>query len=135
MTKEENAHGICENVKIGKNVVIYDGVEISDDAVIEHNVVFGCNNLGYLRHAYQDKSSVTKIGKNVLIRPNSVIYAGSSIGEYSMINQNVVLRDFTEIGHHSSNGSLCICKGYTKMCNYTTIHIQVHLTAKMVIED
>lgn len=123
------------NAKIGKNVVIYDDVEISDDVIIEHNVVLGYNNLTHLRPEYKDKPLVTKIGKNVLIRPNSVVYAGCSIGEYSRINQNVVLREFTEIGRHSSIGSLCMCEGYTKIGNYTTVHSQVHLTAKMTIED
>jgi len=141
MTKRKNVHvtgkniKISKNVKIGKNVIIYDNVEISDDAIIEHNVVLGYNNLTHLRPEYKDKPLITKIGKNVLIRPNSVIYAGSSIGEHSMINQNVVLREFTEIGHHSSIGSLCMCEGYTRIGNYTTVHSQVHLTAKMIIED
>ncbi|MDH5374407.1 MAG: acetyltransferase [Candidatus Bathyarchaeota archaeon] len=141
MPKEENVPITGKNVKIGKNVkteknvVIHDDVEISDDAIIEHNVVLGYNNLTHLRPEYKNKPLVTKIGKNVLIRPNSVVYAGSLIGEHSMINQNVVLREFTEIGHHSSIGSLCMCEGYTKIGNYTTVHSQVHLTAKMIIED
>ncbi len=124
-----------KNIKLGKNVVIYGDVEILDGAVIEHNVVLGYNNLTHIRPEYKDKSPVTKIGKNVLIRPNSIVYAGCSIGEYSTINQNVVLREFTEIGHHSSVGSLCMCEGYTKIGNYTTVHSQVHMTAKMIIED
>jgi len=126
---------IGKNVRMGENVIIYDNVEISDDATIEHNVVLGYNNLTHLRPEYKDKTLMTKIGKKALIRPNSVIYAGCSIGDYTMINQNVVLREFTEVGHHSSIGSLCMCEGYTTIGNYTTVHSQVHLTAKMVIDD
>jgi acetyltransferase-like isoleucine patch superfamily enzyme len=124
-----------KNIKLGKNVVICDNVEIAEGAVLEHNVILGYNNLTHLRPEYGSKPLVTKIGKKALVRPNSIVYAGCSVGEYSMVNQNVVLREFTEIGHHSSVGSLCMCEGYTKIGNYTTVHSQVHLTAKMIIED
>ena len=124
---------IGENVELGNNVIICENVDISDSVSIEHNTIVGYNHLTHLRPEFKGEPLVTRIGRDTLIRPNSVIYAGSSIGEHSQINQGVILREFTEIGHHSSIGSLCMCEGYTKIGNYCTIYENIMLPISIEI--
>ena len=108
-------------------------VHVGKGTTIEENFILGYNNLTKLRPGYEFKE--TEIGEGVLIRPGCIVYSGCRIGNYSTLNQNVILREFTEIGNFSSIGSLSMCEGYTKIGDHVTVHSQCHLTARMVIED
>lgn len=128
---------IGNNVKFGRNVIVYDNVEIGDDAIIEHNCILGYDNLTHLRKDYEKAKRPyrTNIGENVLVRPNSTIYAGCEIGNDTKISSGVVMREFTEIGSHSYLGNGTVVEGYTKIGNHVGITTQVHITAKALVED
>lgn len=123
------------NVRFGRNVIIYDNVEIGDGTSIEHNSIIGYNNLTHLRPEYRDRPQVTKIGNNVLIRPNAMIYAACELGDYVSIGSNVVMREFTSMGEHSFLGSGVVVEGYTEIGKFTAINAQCHITAKASIGD
>jgi acetyltransferase-like isoleucine patch superfamily enzyme len=127
---------IGKNVKFGRNVILYDNVEIGDGSVIEHNCILGYDNLTHLRKDFEvEKPWKTLIGEDVLFRPNSIAYAGCRIGNNTRISGGVVMREFTEIGSHSYLGNGTVVEGYTKIGNHVGIHTQVHITAKVLIED
>jgi acetyltransferase-like isoleucine patch superfamily enzyme len=127
---------IGKNVKFGRNVILYDNVEIGDGSVIEHNCILGYDNLTHLRKDLEvERPWKTLIGEDVLFRPNSIAYAGCTIGNNTRISGGVVMREFTEIGSHSYLGNGTVVEGYTKIGNHVGIHTQVHITAKVLIED
>jgi acetyltransferase-like isoleucine patch superfamily enzyme len=140
--RRDNAHlVIClknikhgKNLSLDKNVHFYGDVVLGDNVIIEDDVCIGYRRLTKLREGYDDNPP-TKIGSNVLIRRNTMIYAGCVIGDNSTVNANTILREYTEIGSNTSIGSLCMCEGYTRIGNHCTIHAQCHITAKMAIED
>lgn len=126
---------IGENVKFGMNVIIYDNVEIGDNTEIEHNCIIGYNHLTHLWSEYSDKPQITKIGSNVLVRPNSIIYTGCELGDYVNIGSNVVMREFTKMGEHSYLGNGTVTEGYTEIGKHTAIHSLCHITQALKIED
>ena len=128
---------IGRNVTFGQNVIIYDGVEIGDDVTVEHNAIIGYDRITHLRHDFEfpPKPWTTRLGNNVLVRPNAIIYKHCKIGDFSQICSGVVMREFTELGNHSYLGNGTCVEGYTRIGNYTGVHTQVHVTAKVIIED
>lgn len=115
------------------DVELVGEVKIGNGTKIESGCVIGYGNLTNPREGY--KPTPPKIGKDCLIRKNAVIYPGCKIGDETRICHNVILREFTEIGDNSYIGNNSCCEGYTKIGNHVAIHTQVHLTAKMLIED
>lgn len=126
---------IGENVKFGMNVIIYDNVEIGDGTNIEHNCIIGYDNLTHPRPEYADRPLVTRIGNNVLIRPNTIIYTGCELGDNVNIGSNVVMREFTRMGEHSYLGNGTISEGYTEIGKHTAIHSLCHITQELKIGD
>jgi UDP-3-O-[3-hydroxymyristoyl] glucosamine N-acyltransferase len=88
-------------------------VQIGDHVNIEHNAIVGYDNLTNLRKEWQDRPRTVRIGKKVLIRPNSIIYAGCELGNYVRINSNVVVREFTRIGRNTFLGNSVVVEGAT----------------------
>ena len=107
-------------------------VTIGADCTIEDNTIIGYAALTNARHEIAE--GVT-IGDRVRIRPGCQIYRGCRIGNDSTLNHGVGLREETIIGSHTSIGTYCWCEGYASIGNYTTIHAQCHLTARLTIED
>jgi acetyltransferase-like isoleucine patch superfamily enzyme len=128
---------IGKNVKFGKNVIVYDNVDFGDNVTIEHNSILGYDNLTNLREEAKEfkKPFLTKIGDNVLVRPNSIVYAGCKVGNHSRICSHVIMREFTELGDDSYLGNGTKVEGYSKIGSETGIETQVHITAKALIED
>jgi len=120
-------------VKIGNNVHIYDGVVVDEDAQIENNSVIGYPNLTKKR--CDTVRASTYIGKRSIVRTNSVIYQGCRIGHDTWINHNVVLREETVVGDHTTIGCLTKCEGYTTIGSFCAIHAQCHLTALLTVQD
>ena len=80
---------IFENVEIGENSFIGDFVSI-----------------GVPPRGRKDGELKTVIGKNCVIRSNSVIYAGNTIGDNFETGHNVVIRENNKIGNNVSIGTL-----------------------------
>lgn len=123
---------ICDRAFIGRNVRLNRGVRIYPEARIEDNCIIGYAHLTNKRH---EIPGTTVIGQHAHLRPGCQVYQGCTIGDASFLNHGVMLREQTHVGHHSSIGSLCWCEGYSTFGNYTTIHAQCHLTAKMTVGD
>ena len=130
----EEGATIGDNVCLGNNVTIKKGVEISDGCVLEDNVIVGYQTLTRI---YDEEAQVkrTIIGKHTLIRPHSMVYIGCHIGENSTLHHNVVLREATIIGHHTSISCMVKSDGYLTIGNHCSIHELCHLTPFMKIED
>lgn len=102
-----------DNVALGKNVVICDGVIIGDNTKIFHNSVIMDNTTvgsGSLFYPNVTVRENCKIGKNVILHPGVVVgsdgfgYTPDENGQYNKIPQigNVIIEDNVEIGSNTT---------------------------------
>lgn len=146
---------IGSGVHFGEDVIVYEGVEIGDGVQIgnrvtlrkcrvgngvriEDNCIIGYAKLmGGFSHKLDEHKQVqpTVIGDETLVRTGCTIYQSVTIGKQCWINHGVLLREHTRIGNHTCIGSMTDSEGYNTIGNHVLVYSQVHLTARMVIED
>ena len=102
---------IGTNVLIGSNSFIYGDVIIEDNCIVENNVIIGHPSLDDFKIIDKSKNvdlnelydSISKhkvsIGKNSIIRSNSIIYSGSIIGDNFDCGHGVVIRENCVFGN------------------------------------
>lgn len=113
-----------QNYKIYPNVVLGKGSTIKDFCVIGEPP--RGKNPGELKLV---------IGKNALIRPLTVIYAGSVIGDNFQTGTHVYIRENNKIGNNVIIGSGAKLEQGHKIGNNVTIHTACILGEYSVIED
>lgn len=156
--KKGNNCVIGENVLIGKgvvlghnciienNVVIGDDVYIDSNSIIRSNVSIGKGSFvgaGCILGEYlmdfcisrKEQEHPLTIGQNALIRSDSVIYAGSTIGEGFQTGHHVTVRENAVIGNNVSVGTLSDIQGNCKIGNYVRMHSNVHIGQLSVVDD
>jgi acetyltransferase-like isoleucine patch superfamily enzyme len=134
---------IHENVRLGDGVQVGDRVtlrncDISAGVRIEDNCIVGYQTItGGFSHPFEEAKRVSpvRIGKETLIRCGSILYPSVAIGEHCWINHNVLLREHTSIGDYSCIGSMTDSEGYNSIGSHVLVHSQVHLCARLLIED
>lgn len=120
---------IGENVKIGYNAIIHDNVEIGSNSIICENSIIG----EPLSEAYRDDNYVnpkTVIGSNSLIRSGSIIYAGSTFGDYFITGNMVSIRENSIFGKHCIVGTFCDIQGNVKFGDYCRLNSHVQIASK-----
>lgn len=112
------------NVTIGANVIIHEGVFIEDNAVIMDGCIIGAPAFYYfgdgINRQRVESSGSIKIGKNVMIHPNTVICKGvlggkTVIGDYTALDSDVF------IGHDVNIGMNCTLAAGSKLAGW--VHI------------
>lgn len=137
---------ICDGVRIGNNVVIEDNVYIDYDVIIRDNVHIKAGTyvgarciLGeYLMDFYADRSNKTHpltIGKNSLIRSETIIYGDTQIGDEFSTGHRVTIRENSTIGHHVRIGTLSDVQGSCSIGNYVSLHSNVFVAPETTIKD
>lgn len=106
--------------------------KVGEGSHIEFNSIVGYANLTHVRRGYSPRPK-TLIGREVLIRPHSIVYAGCVLGDRVNVGSNSVIREFTDVGADSYVGNLVMVEGYTKIGHHTGIASQCHITAKAEI--
>ena len=145
------------NVLIGENVVIKHGCIIEDNVIIKDNVyidcgtiihsnvtigentVIGCRcTLGeYLADFYIDNRQSRHslyIGRNSLIRSETIIYSENMLGEALQTGHRVTIREHSKIGDHVRIGTLTDIQGHCEIQDYVNIHSNVHIGQKSVVK-
>lgn len=125
---------IGDNCIIGPDSVIHDNVEICEGAVIENNVTVG-HPVGryYADRGYKNPKTV--IGRECVIRTNSVVYAGTVFGNRAMTGTNTIIRENCEFGEDTSIGTMVQVENNTNVGKRVNIETNAHITSNMVIED
>lgn len=147
-----------ENVRIGQNVTIKEGVIIGDHVVIEedvyidYNVVIrdhvtikkgtyigvGCILGEYLYDFYEDRQNKVHplvIGEKSLIRSGTILYGDVTLGDYFQSGHRVTIRENVVVGHHSRVGTNSDLQNGVTIGNYVNIHSDVFISDKNVIKD
>jgi len=97
--------------------VVYPGVEIGDNFVIEPFVRIGASYGGM-----REGEVATRIGKNAVIRSGTVIYAGNVIGDDFSTGNGVNVRELNEIGHNVSIGTHSIVEHHVVIRDGVRLH-------------
>ncbi len=125
---------IGKNCKIGHFAVINDNVELGDNCVVENNVTLG-HPLGnsHLDKNYENPKTI--IGKNSIIRTNSVIYCGVRFAENVETGTNVVIREHSSFDSGTFISTLAQVQNNSTVGRNVNIRTNAHITANMIIED
>lgn len=110
---------IGKNVKFGNFVIVYDGVQIGDNCIIESYCEIGYPN-------GREKGPL-RLGANARIRSHSVLYAGSEIGENLVTGHHVTIRENMKIGNDFQIGTFSDLQGESTIGNFTKFHSSVHV--------
>ncbi len=119
-------------VTIGARTIIYENVEVGDDAIIGPNVILGEPCASYYRDSRYENPPL-RIGGHALIRSGSVIYAGSDLGEGFECGHHVTIREGSQIANHCRVGTLCDIQGECRIDEYARLHSSVHVGQGSVI--
>lgn len=80
---------------IGKKNKIYENVKLGKNAILEDGIVIGLPPFNH-----KDGELNTSIGDNAHIRQNTIIYAGVKIGNNFQTGPNVLIRENNTIGNN-----------------------------------
>lgn len=156
-------NNIAENVILGDNVVLGDNVTIKSGCILEDNVTVGDNvyidyntiihsnvtigagtTIGercilgeYLADFYEDrvnKIHPLHIGKQSLIRSETIIYGDSDLGDCLQTGHRVTIREKAKIGEHVRIGTLSDIQGHCEIQDYVNLHSNVHVGMKSLIK-
>ena len=122
------------NVKIGDNTTIYDNVTIGDNTVICSNCIIGEPTGAY----YKDKTYQNpplKIGSSCIIRSNTIIYAGTTIGDKLQTGHHTIIRENNILGDGCVVGVYCNILDGCKIGNYVHFHSYDSIAENTEIED
>jgi acetyltransferase-like isoleucine patch superfamily enzyme len=81
------------------------------------------------------KNALLKLGKNALIRSNTVLYAGSLIGDNLETGHNVIIREENTIGDNFSVWNNTTVDYGCKIGNNVKIHCNCYIAQFSVLED
>jgi UDP-3-O-[3-hydroxymyristoyl] glucosamine N-acyltransferase len=109
---------IGENVHIGEGTIVYPNVLIESNTFIGPYCILGEPTASFYNDPEEHKFKKTVIGKNSLIRSNTIIYEDVSIGENFHSGHRVTIREGTRIGMHCRIGTLCDLQGKLNIGNH-----------------
>lgn len=104
-----------------------ESFEMPKKSKIQENVTLGVN--------YRFNSRSPLIGKNALIRSNTVIYDDVEIGEHLKTGHGVLIREKTKIGDNVLIGTNSVIEGQSQIGNNISIQSNVYIPQNSVIED
>lgn len=157
------ARNIAENVIIGDNVILGENITIKagcileSNIIIENNVFIDCGTIihsnvkigentvigarcilgEYLADFYTDrinKEHPLYIGRNSLIRSETIIYGDNNLGDYLQTGHRVTIREKSKIGKYVRIGTLSDIQGYCEIQDYVNMHSNVHIGQKSIIK-
>ncbi|MFX1300532.1 MAG: DapH/DapD/GlmU-related protein [Promethearchaeota archaeon] len=135
-------------IRTGKKCYFSTGCNIQGPAKIGSSVFFGERaSVGFpsqrqIIHFQEGKtdspvagSAVTKIGNHCIIRTESVIYAGSQIGNNVRMGHNTLIREKVTIGDNTLVGTGVVIDGNTSVGKNVSIQTNVYIPWQTMIED
>lgn len=115
---------------ISKTAIIYPGVRLGKDCVVEDFVI-----IGSLPRGYNIGELETIIGDNAIIRSHTIIYAGNRIGNNFQTGNKANIRELNEIGNDVSIGTLSVIEHHVKIGHGVRIHTQAFIPEYCVLEE
>ena len=140
----EDLTGLAKSIMVGNNVrimaqaIICGGVTISENAVVESQVILGQPEYGYaIGVVYPGKASDTgtEIGEGVVLRAGAIIYSGVHIGSKTTIGHRTLVRTDTRIGSNSQLGHGMTIERNCRIGDWVRCTGLTHITSSTIMED
>lgn len=131
---------ICANSSVGDNsyldfsCIIRENVSIGDDAFIGARCILGEYLMDFITDRVKNKHKTT-IGRNTIIRSETIIYGDNIIGDNFQTGHRATIREKSVIGHNVRIGTLSDIQGDCQIGNYVNMHSNVHIGQKSLIKD
>lgn len=109
-----------------------EGLYIDDNVILGHP---GKENKHTLKNREYDILESVLIGKDAIIRSNTVIYEGVKLDDGVETGHHVLIREFSEIGEGTVIGSGTTIEDGCKVGKKVSIQSDVYLGSGTVIED
>ncbi len=134
---------IAEGVWLEPNVAIFGPVEIGKDTYVGPNCVLGFPNrmehlemLKYKSHEKRGETGKpTKVGEEVNLRSNCILYSGTAIGDRVQFGHNAMVRENVTIGERSLVGTNAVVDGNCIIGRKVSIQTAVYISTYTTIED
>jgi len=132
---------------ISPTAIVLGESTVGENTIVDNNVVIGYPTRRSLRslitsnfeegyYELLDKaSSGSKIGKNVHLRPGTVVYGRVVMGDDIETGHNVLVREDTVVGNNVVIGTLTVIEGHVKIGNNVRIESGVFIPINTVIGD
>ena len=104
-----------------------DSLNIVENSKNNENVTIGLK--------YKMRSKPPIIGKNALIRSNSIVYNDVEIGNNFKTGHGVTIREKTTIGNDVLVGTNTVIEGHCTIGNNVSIQSNVYIPTNTIIED
>ncbi|MCM1231865.1 MAG: N-acetyltransferase [Ruminococcus flavefaciens] len=131
---------LCAGSKIGPNSYLDYGVILRENVFLGENAFVGARSiLGEYLVDFMEKRDIqrhkTFIGKEALIRSETIIYGETTIGDYFQTGHRTTIREKSIIGHHVRLGTMTDIQGNCRIGNYVSMQSGVYVAAQSVIKD
>ena len=123
-----------KNIKVHPTAIIYPNVILHENVVVGPYCILGEPTYGYYKDS-EHEFQPTEIGANSILRSNTIIYEGVTIGENFQTGHHVTIREGTTMGNNCSVGTLCDIQGKAKIGNFVRMHSNVHIGQLTEIDD
>lgn len=127
---------IAAGCKIGHHVVIHQGTVIGANTVISDHAVLGKSpQLAKSSTTLLKKLEPLQIGANCQVGTGAIVYAGTIIGNDTMIADLASVRENCRIGRGVLIGRGVAVENNTSIGDHTKIQTNAYITADMTLED
>ena len=126
---------IGADVYFGAHVVVHDGVQIGDGCVIEDHAVLGKRPRRAARSFSRGEFGPLVLGARVTVCSGAVVFAGTSVGEESIIGDTAFVRERSTIGAACVIGRGATVENDVHVGDRVRVQTNAYLTAFTDIED
>jgi len=125
-----------DGVLFGPNVVVEEGTRIGEASVIEMGVVLGkVARLARTSATQPESLTPLRTGVRVTVCANAVVYAGTVLGDESIVGDQAQVRERTVIGPQTVIGRGSAIDNDVMIGARVKIQTNVYVTAFSVVED
>jgi acetyltransferase-like isoleucine patch superfamily enzyme len=127
---------IGADVSFGAHVTVHAGTVIGDGCVIEDDVVLGKRpRLATTSTTARSKLAPLELGERVTVCAGAVVFAGSRVGDRSILGDQSYVRERVTIGAGSVVGRGSAVDNDVVVGDRVRIQSNVYVTAQSTIED
>jgi acetyltransferase-like isoleucine patch superfamily enzyme len=127
---------VGDDVSFGAHVVVHDGVVIGDGVTVQDGAVLGkAPSLSRRSSAPRGELGPLVIEDGAVICTQAIVFAGSRIGERSIVGDQAYVRERTTVGPDTVIGRASAVDNDVAIGARVRIQTQVYVTAHSTIED
>jgi acetyltransferase-like isoleucine patch superfamily enzyme len=132
-----------DGVWLEPNVTVFGPVEIGKGTYVGPSCVLGFPDRGEFTEMLKSRSrevrtgigKVTRVGEDVQLRSNCVLYSGTTVGDRVRFGHNAMVRESVVIGDGSLVGTNAVIDGNCTLGRHVSVQTGVYVSTYTTIED